>query len=138
VVASGSGKLNGGGSDESTTAGQPSLVTLAARTFRQASTLATAVLSNSPLKVFQSLGAFEIKVRRRETPSYSVYIIRTFALADGPTFGQLLHAFTRLMSRSMEPFRFRVASLGCRDFMCVVLQRLPAFPLIFFSLRLLR
>ena len=45
------------------------------------------------------------------------------------------------MSRSMEPFRFRkigVASLGCRDFMCVVLQPLPAFPLIFFSLRLLR
>jgi hypothetical protein len=81
-------------------------------------------------------GVFEIKVRGRITPSDSVITVRTFALAAGTTFGQLLHALT---SRGMEPFRFRkigAAYLGCRDFMCVVLQSSAAYPLILFSLRL--
>jgi hypothetical protein len=84
------------------------------------------------------LGVLDIKVRSRTAPSHSAYTVRTFVLAAGTTFGQLLHALT---SRGMEPFRFRkigVAFLGCRDFMCVVLQPLAAYPLIFFSLRLLQ
>jgi hypothetical protein len=100
VVASGSGNLNYGGSDDSGPA-----------EFSDADNqdILPSNRSSDGGFIQQSegapvLGVFEIKVRRRETPSHSAYTIRTSTLADGTTFGQLLRALT---SRDMEPFRFR-------------------------------
>lgn len=71
-------------------------------------------------------GVFNIKVRDRVLPGYSVIVVFRLELAAGTTFGQLL------TDRHMEPFHFRklgVAYLGCRDFMCVLFLPSPQLPI---------
>ncbi|KAH8994626.1 hypothetical protein EDB92DRAFT_1815127 [Lactarius akahatsu] len=61
-------------------------------------------------------GDFDIKVRDRTVPSFSVIVVCRLELAAGTMFGQLLKA---LVDRHFEPFHFRhlgFAYLGCRDF----------------------